>query len=145
MKAQRRHTTTSWTITDPLEAKPLLQRGLNMLRSELYILALHSHNLHIERYHRTIKMFLKPFVNLVCFCLGLQKINKFFLRKTILANEEIRGIKLSKSQRDFRGCHPDVFEHYKVEKTDVGFKILKTLPDGEVIKHELIAIDIRKH
>eukprot|EP00094_Tigriopus_californicus_P013231 TCALIF_12796-PA protein Name:"Protein of unknown function" AED:0.59 eAED:0.59 QI:0/0/0/0.33/1/1/3/0/124 len=35
-----------------------------------------SHNLHIERYHLTIKMVLKPNMNLVLFCLGLKKINK---------------------------------------------------------------------
>lgn len=74
----------------------------------------------------------------MCFCLGLIKINKFFLRKTNLVNEEIRGIKASKSQRDYRGCHPNATDLYRAEITDNGFNILKTLPDGEVIKYEML-------
>ncbi|XP_059099152.1 uncharacterized protein LOC131893200 [Tigriopus californicus] len=97
-----------------------------------------SHNLHIERYHRTIKMVLKPNLNLVSFCLGLKKINKFFSRKTILTTEGIRGIGQSKSQKDYRGCHPKNIKCYRVEKTDDGFCVTKVLHNKDSIKYDLL-------
>lgn len=102
-----------------------------------------SHNLHIERYHRTIKMVLKPNINLPCFCIGLIKINRFFKRKTILASEDIRGIGLSKSQKDYNGCHPNDSELYSVTKTSDGYLIAKAQPNGGISTYQLLKNEFR--
>eukprot|EP00094_Tigriopus_californicus_P012488 TCALIF_12073-PA protein Name:"Protein of unknown function" AED:0.26 eAED:0.38 QI:20/0.2/0.5/0.83/1/0.66/6/0/505 len=78
------------------------------------------HNLHIERYHRTIKGVFKPNMNIARFCIGLKQINKGFVWKDIMSKEGIRGIGLSKLMMDFNKCHPTKAElgNYSVERID---------------------------
>lgn len=86
-------------------------------------------------------MVLKPNMNLVSFSLGLKRLNKFYLRKTVLATDGIRGIGLSKSQKDFIKCHPNGVEGYSSIRSIAGFTIQKTRPDGEVTNYQLVKND----
>ncbi|XP_059097255.1 uncharacterized protein LOC131891643 [Tigriopus californicus] len=79
-----------------------------------------SHNLHVERYHRTIKGVLKPSMNIARFCIGLKHVNKIFVRKDLVAKEGIRGVGQSKIQSDLNKDHPseDEMARYSLERID---------------------------
>eukprot|EP00094_Tigriopus_californicus_P011611 TCALIF_11216-PA protein Name:"Protein of unknown function" AED:0.45 eAED:0.45 QI:0/0/0/0.33/1/0.66/3/0/236 len=89
------------------------------------------HNLHIERYHRTIKTILKPNFSIIRFCFGLQEIARFFERKHLLVKDNIRSIGNSKSQTDYNSCHPESLNDYVVVKFEQSFKVTKRLDGGE--------------
>lgn len=88
------------------------------------------HNLSIERYHRTIKLTLKPNFNIVRFCLGLIKIENFYLRKEIHALEGIHGTGMSKAQSDHIANHQDDIEIYSMAPSSNGFTVTKTPRNG---------------
>ncbi|TRY80806.1 hypothetical protein TCAL_13071, partial [Tigriopus californicus] len=94
-----------------------------------------SHNLNIERYHRTIKGVFKPNMNIGRFCLGLEKVDQIFIRKELMVKEGMRNIGYSKFQTDYSICHQVEEEmlKYKVEQKFQGFEVVRKGPDGAKI------------
>jgi hypothetical protein len=92
-----------------------------------------SHNLHIERYHRTIKRVLKPNFNIARFCLGLETLDTIFIRKDLMTEEGIRSIKKSKFQTDYSAIHPkqEEIQNYSIEQNSVGYVVIRKDSDGK--------------
>ncbi|TRY70694.1 hypothetical protein TCAL_16355, partial [Tigriopus californicus] len=71
-------------------------------------------------------MILKPNSNIVRFCLGLMKIDQFYLRKEIHAVEGVHGTGMSKFQADHLANHPLDLINYSVKPSNLGFVVSKT-------------------
>lgn len=108
-----------------------------------YTLGTHSHNLNIERYHRTIKLILKPNFNIACFAIALGKVNKMFCQQELMVREEIRGIGSSKIHGDFSRCHPksEEMQSYSVERKSDGFDIIRKDSCGQEVKRYFMGLN----